>query len=142
MQRFELSTGAAHVFYPEASHDRCTAALLLDLDPVTLVRGHESSSEGGLVESYVNDRTYAVSSLMSVAIARIYPQASGERSERLELVRRTLDLLAVSTPLRVDGDELTRRLFEPLGYAVTCTPVTVPASARAGRYDAYRCRES
>ena len=31
--------GKAHVFYPEATDERCTAALLLDVDPVGLVRG-------------------------------------------------------------------------------------------------------
>lgn len=34
-----LSFGPAHFFYPEATDDRCTAALLLDIDPVGLVRG-------------------------------------------------------------------------------------------------------
>ena len=39
LQSFALSFGEAHVVYPEASDDRCTAALILDLDPVALVRG-------------------------------------------------------------------------------------------------------
>jgi len=34
VQSFELSFGKAHVFYPEATNARCTAALLLDVDPV------------------------------------------------------------------------------------------------------------
>ena len=34
----ELPFGKAHVFYPEATDERCTAALLLDVDPVGLVR--------------------------------------------------------------------------------------------------------
>lgn len=38
-QSFTLSFGQAHVFYPEASEGRCTAALLLDVDPVTRLRG-------------------------------------------------------------------------------------------------------
>ena len=33
-QSFELAFGKAHVFYPEVSAERCTAALLLDIDPV------------------------------------------------------------------------------------------------------------
>ena len=36
---FDVASGTAHVFYPEASDERCTAALLLDVDPVALVRG-------------------------------------------------------------------------------------------------------
>src|SRR5436309_8845318 len=39
VQEVELSFGKAHVFYPEASAERCTAALLLEVDPVGLVRG-------------------------------------------------------------------------------------------------------
>ena len=33
-----LSFGEAHVFYPEAAEDRCTAALLLERFPI--IRGH------------------------------------------------------------------------------------------------------
>lgn len=32
-QSFDLLFGAAHVFYPEATAQRCTAALLLDVGP-------------------------------------------------------------------------------------------------------------
>jgi len=68
----ELSFGHAHVFYPEATDDRCTAALLLDVDPVGLVRNRRGpAGEGGLLDQYVNDRPYVASSLMSVAIARV-----------------------------------------------------------------------
>ena len=38
-QTFDLSVGQAHVFYPEASDDRCTVALLVEVDPIDLVRG-------------------------------------------------------------------------------------------------------
>jgi hypothetical protein len=38
-QTFDLSFGQAHVFYPEAAENSCTACLLLDVDPVGLVRG-------------------------------------------------------------------------------------------------------
>ena len=38
-QELELGFGRAHMFYPEASNERCTFALLLDIDPVGLVRG-------------------------------------------------------------------------------------------------------
>jgi hypothetical protein len=41
LQTFELSFGKAHVFYPEATPERCTAALLLDVDPVGLVRNRK-----------------------------------------------------------------------------------------------------
>ncbi|HEU4559163.1 MAG TPA: hypothetical protein VFS20_14980, partial [Longimicrobium sp.] len=79
-QRFELAFGAAHVFYPEANDDACTAALLLDVDPVGLVRG------SGALDQYVNDRPYAASSFLSVAISRVLRSAmAGTSRERAEL---------------------------------------------------------
>ena len=39
LQTFGTAAGPAHVFYPEATSERCTAALLLEVDPVALVRG-------------------------------------------------------------------------------------------------------
>src|SRR4051812_9479874 len=81
---FELSFGHAHVVYPEASAERCTAALLLDIDPVGLVRGHGESA--GLLDQYVNDRPYVASSFLSVAIADVFGSAINGRSrERPEL---------------------------------------------------------
>src|SRR3954452_12557516 len=72
-QAFDLSFGRAHVFYPEASEERCTAALLLEVDPVALVRGRRGpAGEGGLFDRYVSDRPYAASSFMSVAIAEVF----------------------------------------------------------------------
>lgn len=62
-QSFELPVGMAHVFYPEASEGRCTVAMLLEIDPVGLVRGR-----GKTLREYVNDRPYAASSFLSVAI--------------------------------------------------------------------------
>jgi hypothetical protein len=43
-QSFDLSVGKAHVFYPEASEERCTVALLVDINPVTLARTSRRSS--------------------------------------------------------------------------------------------------
>jgi hypothetical protein len=43
-QSFDLPFGEAHVFYPEASEGRCTAALLVEVDPVGLVRGRGRTS--------------------------------------------------------------------------------------------------
>ena len=36
VRAFGVASGTAHVFYPEASGERCTAALLLEVDPVAL----------------------------------------------------------------------------------------------------------
>jgi 3' terminal RNA ribose 2'-O-methyltransferase Hen1 len=122
LQSFELSFGKAHVFYPEAAADRCTVALLLDVDPVGLVRGRRGAAgEGGMLEQYVNDRPYVASSFMSVAIARIFGTAlSGTSKTRPELVETRLPLVArlAVVPCR-GGEDLLRRVFEPLGYNVT-----------------------
>src|ERR1700731_4319198 len=74
MQSFDMSFGKAHVFYPEASEDRCTACLMLDVDPVGLVRSR-GRDRRSLLAHYVNDRPYAVSSFMSVAISQVFGSA-------------------------------------------------------------------
>src|SRR5262245_46038342 len=85
-QSFELSFGNAHVFYPEASAEWCTACLLLDVDPVGLVRG-KGDWKAGMLDQYVNDRPYVASSFMSVAIAQVFGSAlAGRSKERAELV--------------------------------------------------------
>lgn len=118
VQSFDLSFGRAHVLYPEASSERCMAALLLDIDPIGLVRRHGSEA---LVDSYVNDRPYVASSFMSVAIADVFGTAMGGRSrERQQLADTAIPLSASLSAVaaRGGGDELLRKLWEPLGYAV------------------------
>jgi 3' terminal RNA ribose 2'-O-methyltransferase Hen1 len=114
-QSFELAFGAAHVFYPEASDHACTAALLLDVDPVALVRGP------GTLDQYVNDRPYAASSFLSVAISRVLRSAMGGTCrDRPELAAQPIPLAARIPALPVRGGEpFLRRLFEPLGYELT-----------------------
>lgn len=123
-QSFELTFGKAHVFYPEATAERCTAALLVEVDPVALVRNRRNpSGEGGVLEQYVNDRPYAASSFLSVAIAEVFGSAlSGNSKERPELVDTPLPFQAAlpAVPSR-GGELLLRKLFEPLGYTVNTT---------------------
>lgn len=117
----DLSFGKAHVFYPEATAERCTAALLLEVDPVALVRGRPGGTgEGATVDQYVSDRPYAASSFLSVAIAQIFGTALGGRSkDRPELAATAIPLTARIAPLPCRGGEtILRRLFEPLGYEV------------------------
>jgi len=118
----EQAFGKVHVFYPEATPDRCTAALLLEIDPIGLVRNRRGpSGEARVLEEYVNDRPYAASSFLSVALARTFGTAMGGRSkERQPLADTPLPFEAriAALPSR-GGDELIRRLFEPLGYEVT-----------------------
>ena len=52
VQSFALSFGQAHVFYPETSVERCTAALLLDVDPVQLARGPDEPPDSDLRAFY------------------------------------------------------------------------------------------
>ncbi len=70
VQTEDLSFGKAHVFYPEANEGLCTVALLVEVDPVALVRGRGPAGEGGQLEQYVNDRPYAANSFLSVAMGR------------------------------------------------------------------------
>lgn len=118
---FEQVFGKAHVFYPETAADRCTAALLLEIDPIGLVRNRRGpAGEAHALEEYVNDRPYAVSSFLSVAIARTFGTAmTGKSKERQELADSALSLEARIAVLPCRGGEtLLRRLFEPLGYEV------------------------
>lgn len=117
-QRFDLSFGAAHVFYPEAGAARCTACLLVEVDPVDLVRG--KAKTGGLPDQYVNDRPYAASSFLSVAIGQVFSTAlAGRCANRPELATRPLPLTAHLPVAPARGDEgLVPALFKPLGYRV------------------------
>lgn len=121
VQSFDLSFGKAHVFYPEATRTRCTVALLLDFDPVGLVRTRRGpSGDAEALKQYVNDRPYVASSFLSVALARVFASAMGGTSKgRPELVETRLPLVAKVgvIPCR-GGEELLRKLFEPLGYTI------------------------
>ena len=112
-----LPWGEAHVYYPQASHERCTAALQLRIDPIQLVRSYRGAGPK-LLEHYVNDRPYTASSFLSVALARVFNTAlSGRSKERPELAQRVLPLEAQLAALPCRGGEtLIQRLFEPLGY--------------------------
>ncbi|MBY8843610.1 3' terminal RNA ribose 2'-O-methyltransferase Hen1 [Streptomyces sp. SP2-10] len=128
-QAFSTSHGTAHVFYPEADAERCTAALLLEIDPVALVRRGKGKGRGGAPDAalaqYVNDRPYAASSLLAVALSSVFSSAlRGVCNARPERA-------AAPLPLRIEvpalpargGPELVRRLFAPLGWTVTADPV-------------------
>jgi len=123
VQVADLSFGKAHVFYPEASAERCTAALLVEVDPVGLVRGRGPTGEGGQLEQYVNDRPYAANSFLSVAMGRVFSTAmSGRSKNRPELAGTAIPLSAHLPAIAARGGEaFVRRLFEPLGYTVQVT---------------------
>ena len=120
-QRFELSFGRAYVFWPEVSDGRTTCALLLDIDPIDLARGKVGSKDGGLFD-YVNDRPYVASSFMSGAIVQVFGTAMKGRCEAMQALADTpLNLTARvhNLPVR-GGPDLPNKIFEPLGYAVSC----------------------
>ncbi|MEE1941170.1 3' terminal RNA ribose 2'-O-methyltransferase Hen1 [Streptomyces sp. TRM 70361] len=132
-QGFTTSHGTAHVFYPEATEERCTAALLLEVDPVALVRRGRGKGRGGAPDAalaqYVNDRPYAASSLLAVALGAVFSSAlKGQCRARPDLPGRVL-------PLRIEvpalpargGPELVRSLFAPLGWEVSAEPVPLDA---------------
>ncbi|MEU2952875.1 3' terminal RNA ribose 2'-O-methyltransferase Hen1 [Streptomyces xanthochromogenes] len=131
-QRFSTSHGTAHVFYPEASVERCTAALLLEVDPVALVRRGQGKGRGGAPDAalaqYVNDRPYAASSLMSVALAGVF------KSALRGVCAAQPERAAAPLPLRVEvpalpargGAELVHKLFGPLGWSsVSAEPIVL-----------------
>ncbi len=121
-QSFDLSFGRAHVFYTEATDARCTAALLLEVDPIGLVRNRRGpAGENRTLEQYVNDRPYVASSFFSVALADVFGSAlAGRSKERPDLVDTPLPLSATIAVLPCRGGEgFLRRLFEPLGYQVS-----------------------
>jgi len=117
----ELSFGKAYVFYPEAEEQRCTVAILLEVDPVALVRGRRGpAGEAGQLQQYVNDRPYAANSFLSVAIGRMFATAlSGRSKERQALAETTMPFAARLPVIAArGGEDLVHRLFEPLGYEV------------------------
>lgn len=119
-QEFSMSFGKAYVFYPVAEAAQCTAALLLDINPIDLARGKAGTVGGGLFD-YINDRPYVCSSFLSTAIAKVYSSAlNGRCDERPELADAPLALEARLTmlPCRCDSG-LVERIFTPLGYEVT-----------------------
>ncbi|VEP13582.1 Methyltransferase type 12 [Hyella patelloides LEGE 07179] len=120
-QSFSLSFGKAHVFYPESSEVKCTVALLLDINPIELVRGKSASdNREGTLTHYVNDRPYSASSFMSVAISNVFRTALSARcKDRPELVEQAIPITVKLPVLPCRGGEsFLRQLFEPLGYQV------------------------
>jgi 3' terminal RNA ribose 2'-O-methyltransferase Hen1 len=118
-QSFDMSFGKVHVYYPEVSAERCSVCLLLDVDAVGMVRG-KNADQNFLLAQYVNDRPYAASSFMSVAIAQVFGSAlQGRCKDRPELATTAIPLTARIDVLPVRGGErFLRAVFEPLGYEV------------------------
>ncbi len=122
-QSLAVSAGAAHVFYPEAAPERCTAVLLLEVDPIALVRGpagKNSKHSDGELAHYVNDRPYAAASMLAVAIKEAFRTAlTGRCDARPELAAERIPLTIRVPALRCRGGEtLAHRVFAPLGWSL------------------------
>ncbi|WP_395296189.1 3' terminal RNA ribose 2'-O-methyltransferase Hen1 [Kitasatospora hibisci] len=134
VQRFSTSHGEAHVFYPEAGDELCTAALLLDIDPIALVRRGRGRGRGGspdfALAQYVNDRPYAASSLLAVALRTVFRTAMKgvcEARPGLAAVPRPLRISLPAVPANGAGESggpaMAARLFEPLGWQVEASAI-------------------
>ncbi|UYM06162.1 3' terminal RNA ribose 2'-O-methyltransferase Hen1 [Solicola gregarius] len=128
VQRFDVYGGVAHVFYPEATPERTTAALMLEVDPIGLARGKGKLREGFALGQYVNDRPYASSSLLSVAMGKVFRTALNGRCDDRQALADTAIPLDIELPsvrckeaggrARSEGADLAERLFGPLGWSV------------------------
>ena len=122
LQQVELSVGAAYIFYPECEKEKVTAALLLDIDPIGMVRNAKNFvGKDFLLGQYVNDRPYVASSFVSSAISKAFSSAmNGSCKEHPEFIDMPLALTAKISvlPAPRGGELLIKRLFEPLGYTV------------------------
>jgi len=100
VQQVEITGGVAHIFYTEVSEERCSISLLLDIDPIGLVR--RNSGPGGndfALEQYVNDRPYVASSFLSVAIAQAFSTAmNGRCKDKPELADQSAYGSATTIP--------------------------------------------
>ena len=119
----KLSVGAVSVVCTELTDERCTVALALEVDPIGLLRGQGAAMESFTLGQYVNDRPYVASSLLTGAIRGVYGTAlAGNCEARPERVAEPLELeVHLPTVACADGAQLIRRLFEPLGWAVSAS---------------------
>ncbi|EMN01481.1 3' terminal RNA ribose 2'-O-methyltransferase Hen1 [Leptospira noguchii str. 2007001578] len=122
MQSIDLSVGKAHLFYSEKSEERTTICILLDIDPIEMVRGSKNlGSDNFTLGNYVNDRSYVASSFLSAALVKAFSTAmNGKCKEKPELVEEKIpfEILISSIPAPKGGEILIRKFFEPLGYEV------------------------
>ncbi|ACU60751.1 3' terminal RNA ribose 2'-O-methyltransferase Hen1 [Chitinophaga pinensis] len=128
VQDIELSKGKAHIFYPVATEQECTCAMVLDIDPVGLVRANEGPSGNNFaLEQYVNDRPYVASSIMSNAISKAFASAlNGKCKDKPEMVEMPMPFEVKLSVLPVNGGEqMIQRMFGPLGYTVNATQYTL-----------------
>lgn len=142
VQRFDQSYGTAWVFYPEATEERCTAALLLEVDPVHLARAFGHGSGDASLKQYVNDRPYAASSLLAVTLGKVFSTArTGVSEARPELAAAAMPLeIALPAVPCKGGPGLVEELFAPLGWEVEAEAVPLPGFDADSRHVRVRLR--
>ena len=128
VRSIDVGFGRAHVFYPEATQHRCTAATYVEVDAAKVARARlRNPRHAHGLEPYLNDRPYAASSMLSVALGRLFRTALGGKcQDRPDLVDRPLDL-EIGLPVVAvrGGEDMLERLFGPLGYEVASEPVAL-----------------
>lgn len=116
----EFSAGNMTVSFPEYSDERATAALLIQVDTIGMVRGEWK----GVSASYIDPRPYVSSSLTSVALKEAYRSSFTTKSKEpavAAMMERELPISVEFSSLWCKiGEEGIRTLFEPLGYSVAC----------------------
>ncbi|MCC3763345.1 3' terminal RNA ribose 2'-O-methyltransferase Hen1 [Glycomyces sp. TRM65418] len=142
VQRFDQSFGSAWVFYPEATEERCTAALMLEVDPVRLARAFGRGSGDASLKQYVNDRPYAASSLLAVALGKVFSTVrTGQSESRPELAAAPMPLeIALPAVPCKGGAGLVEELFAPLGWEVEAEAVPLPGFDADSRHVRVRLR--
>ncbi|MEO0553412.1 MAG: 3' terminal RNA ribose 2'-O-methyltransferase Hen1 [Bacteroidota bacterium] len=124
LQAVDLPAGKAHIFYPKADEQECSVCLLLDINPIDLVKNSKRNDNDFALGHYVNDRPYVASSYMSVAISKAFNTAmNGTCKQRPELVDESMpfEVKIAVLPAPKGGEILIRKLFEPLGYSIELT---------------------
>ena len=125
-QSFDMSYGTCHAFYSQADPNRCTFCLVLDVDPVQMTKGKKRQNKFALA-GYVNDRPFVASSFLSSAISQVLGSAlSGKCKQRPELTTKAFDFeIEIDVLPVLGGEEMLRRVFEPLGYEIEAEQFTL-----------------
>lgn len=138
LHTLDVSFGSVQVVFPEADGDRCTAAVMLEVDSIGLVRGRQKGRRSASLFDYVSDRPYTANSFLSSALAKVFGTAMTGRSKERP------DLAATPIPLEIGlpvvacrgGTDILRQLFGPLGWDVADESIALdPAHPEWGDSD-------
>jgi 3' terminal RNA ribose 2'-O-methyltransferase Hen1 len=119
MHKRTSSQSVNYCFFSEASVERCTVNLVLDIG-LSHSYGFSKERPKPNYNPHVNDRPYVAGSIMSVALNDMFRSAfNGQSKEKPELSRTEIPLeISIATVSCADGEAFIRGIFEPLGYQV------------------------